>query len=97
VRRGGTMVSVARADDNVGLGQQIMTAPADRSAGARATIAAGWTRSIPRPTPYRPSQDELDRLRDCPMQTLAERSFSGTLPMRSTRDHEPWRRVEEGP
>ena len=65
VRRGGTLVSVRAADDNVSFVQEIMDRhrPIDPLERRGAYRNEGWTRFDPSAKPYRPSQVEIDRLR----------------------------------
>jgi len=65
VRRGGTLVSVRTADDNVAFVQQIMNRhrPIDPIERRGTYRGQGWTRFDPAATPYRPTQAEIDRLR----------------------------------
>lgn len=65
VRRGGTLVSVRTADDNVAFVQQIVNRhrPIDPIERRGAYRDQGWTRFDPAAKPYRPTQAEIDRLR----------------------------------
>ena len=65
VRRGGTMVSVRVADDQVSATQRIMDRHRPIDPVERRTIytGEGWKRFDPKAPPYRPSQAEIDRLR----------------------------------
>lgn len=65
VRRGGTLVSVRVADDQVGPVRQVMDRhrPIDPVERRGAYGGQGWTRFDPAAAPYRPTQAEIDRLR----------------------------------
>jgi hypothetical protein len=65
VRRGGTLVSVRAADDNVAYVQEIMSRhrPIDPLERRMSYAGQGWTRFDPAAKPYRPTQAEIDRLR----------------------------------
>src|SRR5829696_8556954 len=65
VRRGGTLVSVRTADNNVAFVQQIMNRhrPIDPVERRGAYRRQGWTRFDPAAPAYRPSDAEIQRLR----------------------------------
>ncbi len=65
VRRGGTMVTVRVADDQVALAERIMDGHGPISAAERRTTytGEGWKRFDPAGAPYRPTQAEIDRAR----------------------------------
>jgi hypothetical protein len=65
VRRGGTLVSVRTADNNVAFVQQIMNRhrPIDPVERRGAYRGQGWTRFDPAAPAYRPSDAEIQRLR----------------------------------
>jgi hypothetical protein len=65
VRRGGTMVSVRVTDKNQGLVERIMNRhrPVDPVERRAYYTSGGWKRFDPAAAPYRPTQAEIDRLR----------------------------------
>ena len=65
VRRGGAMVSVCVADKDAAFVQQIMNRhmPIDPVERRTSYSGQGWKRFDLAASPYRPTQDEIDRLR----------------------------------
>jgi hypothetical protein len=65
VRRGGTLVSVRVADENAAATQAILDShgPIDPVARGAEYRAAGWTTFDPKAPPYKPSENEIERIR----------------------------------
>jgi len=65
VRRGGTLVSVRAADNNIAFVEQVLNRhrPIDPAERRDAYSGQGWKRFDPAAPPYRPTQAEIDRMR----------------------------------